>query len=272
MADSVVPLPFVKVLTPAIPAGQPLPVLLIHGWASGSVYWEPLAAKLLDAGREVWILDLPGYHPGESLPPDFAWTLDSAAASVAAALDARRPARAAQEPVHLVGHSMGGSVSLTLAAARPDLVASLTLVGMAPVPQNQGFKDVLRSQLGQGFFDTATKAKLMNAWYGDLSAEDMERLSTGFDAPFPVLYASALAAMTGVEPSVPGRVHAPLLVIAGTDDRVRPMEQMRAFVAEGPGRQLKAISGAGHNVHWERPRECAEALTGFWETSRPRPA
>ena len=100
----------------------------------------------------------------------------------------------------------------------------------------------------------------------------MDRLSAGFDVPFPVLSASALAAMTGVEPSVPGRVHAPLLVIAGTDDQVRPIEQMRAFVAQSPARQLRAITGAGHNVHWERPRECAEALTGFWETSRPLPA
>jgi pimeloyl-ACP methyl ester carboxylesterase len=206
------------------------------------------------------------------LPPDFEWTLDSAAASVAAALDARSLAQATPGPVHLVGHSMGGSVSLTLAAARPELVASVTLVGMAPVPQNQEFKEVLRSQLNQGFFDAGTKAKLMNAWYGELSAADMERLSAGFKVPFPVLSASALAAMTGVEPSIPGRVRAPLLVIAGTEDRVRPMEQMRAFVAESPDRKLKAISGAGHNVHWERPAECAEALTGFWETSSPTPA
>ncbi|KUM34969.1 alpha/beta fold hydrolase [Arthrobacter sp. EpRS71] len=279
MADSVVPLPFVNVLTPAIPAGQPVPAVLIHGWASGSVYWEPLAKKLLDAGREVWIVDLPGYHPGEELPPDFEWTLDSAAASVAAALDARSPAPAgrdavpvSRDAVHLVGHSMGGSVSLTLAAARPDLVASLTLVGMAPVPQNQGFKTVLSSQLDQGFFDSGTIAKLMHAWYGELPAADMVRLSAGFSTPFPVLSASAVAAMSGVEPSVPGRVHAPLMVIAGTEDRVRPMEQMRAFVAESPARRLKAIPGAGHNVHWEQPEHCAQALAEFWETSWPPPA
>ncbi|WP_024819077.1 alpha/beta fold hydrolase [Arthrobacter sp. 31Y] len=267
MADSAVPLPFVNILKPAVPAGQPLPAVLIHGWASGSAYWEPLAKKLLDAGREVWILDLPGYHPGEELPRDFEWTLDSAAASVAAALRAR-----ADGPVHLVGHSMGGSVSLTLAAARPDLVASLTLVGMAPVPQNQGFKKVLSSQLDQGFFDSGTIAKLMNAWYGELPAADMARLSAGFNTPFPVLSASAVAAMSGVEPSVPGRVRAPLLVIAGTGDRVRPIEQMRAFVAASPDRRLAAIPGAGHNVHWEQPEHCAEALTEFWKTSWPPPA
>lgn len=266
MADSTVPLPFVDVRTPTL-ATDAAPAVLIHGWASGSAYWEPLVKELLDGGRTVWILDLPGYHPGDVLPPNFAWTLDSVASSVAAALKAL-----ASSPVHLVGHSMGGSVSLTLAAAHPELVATLTLVGMVPAPQNEGFKSLLVSQLDQGFFDAATKARLMNAWYGALPDEDMELLSKGFDAPFPVLSASALAAMAGVEPSAPERVLAPLLVIAGTGDRVRSIDQMAAFVEAGPNRQLKAIPGAGHSVHWEQPQECAEALREFWRTSWPPPA
>lgn len=267
MANSVVPIPFIDVRSPADTAGDQLPAVLIHGWASGSVYWEPLAKLLLDAGREVWILDLPGYHPGEELPTDFEWTLDSAAASVAAAVQARTDG-----PVHVVGHSMGGSVSLTLAAKHPGLVATVTLVGMVPAPPNEAFKNLLLSQLEQGFFDADTKLKLMNAWYGQLSAEDMERLSKGFDTPFPILAASAWAATTGVEPSVPARVHAPLLVLAGTGDRVRSLEQMTAFVEASPTRSLKAIPNAGHNVHWEQPDECAKTLHEFWKESWPPPA
>ncbi|MFI2565248.1 alpha/beta fold hydrolase [Paenarthrobacter sp. NPDC018779] len=258
---------FVDVRTPDHPAPDQTPVVLIHGWASGSVYWEPLASLLLDAGRTVWIVDLPGYRSGDALPAGFEWTLDSAVASVVALVEANPPGR-----VHLVGHSMGGSVSLTLAAARPELVATVTLVGMVPAPQNEGFRQLLESQLEQGFFDERTRAKLMDAWYGELAAEDRELLGRGFDIPFPVLAASAKAAMTGVEPSVPGRVQAPLLVIAGTGDRVRSMGQMQAFVAEGPKRRLKPIPGAGHNVHWEQPGECATTLNEFWRTSWPPPA
>ncbi|BCW51844.1 alpha/beta hydrolase [Arthrobacter sp. StoSoilB13] len=267
MAGTAIPLPFVDVRTPSPSPGGQIPVVLIHGWASGSVYWEPLAKLLLDAGREVWILDLPGYHPGEDTPPDFEWTLDSAAASVAAAIRART-----KGPAHLVGHSMGGSVSLTLAATHPELVATVTLVGMVPAPPNEAFKNLLVSQLEQGYFDAGTKLSLMNAWYGHLSPEDMELLSKGFDTPFRILSASAWAAMTGVEPSVPSRVQAPLLVIAGTGDRVRSIEQMTAFVAASPRRTLKAIADAGHNVHWERPEECVTTLCEFWKTSWPPPA
>src|SRR4029453_1124535 len=266
MAGVATPLPFVDVRTSSrFPGGQ-VPVVLIHGWASGSVYWEPLAKLLLAAGRDVGILALPGFHPGQDLPPDFEWTLDSAAASVAAAIRARTKGAA-----HLVGHSMGGSVSLTLAAKHPELVATVTLVGMVPAPQNEGFKNLLVSQLEQGYFDAGTKLKLMNAWYGHLSPEDTELLSKGFDTPFRILSASAWTAMTGVEPSVPGRVQAPLLVIAGTGDRVGSMEQMAEFVAASPTRSLKAIPDAGHSVHWEQPEECATTLCEFWKTSWPPP-
>jgi 2-succinyl-6-hydroxy-2,4-cyclohexadiene-1-carboxylate synthase len=112
----------------------------------------------------------------------------------------------------------------------------------------------------------------MAAWYGDPPYQDEELLSRGFDIPFEVLGPSGEAAMTGVEPSVPGRVHAPLLVLAGTADRVRSMEQMAAFVDADPRRRLKAIPGAGHSVHWEQPQQCAEALQEFWKTSWPPPA
>ena len=38
------------------------------------------------------------------------------------------------EPVHLVGHSMGGQIAIRLAAERPDLVRSLMLVNAAGMP------------------------------------------------------------------------------------------------------------------------------------------
>ena len=242
------------------------PVLLLHGWASTSSYWEPLATELLDAGRIVWIVDLPGYHRGDVVPPDFRWTLESAADSVAAV--AARHA----SPVHIVGHSMGGSVALTLAARHPEIVASVALIGMVPAPPNENFKSMLESQLGQGFIDDATRAKCMKAWFGDLSPEDHRSLGRGFGLPFEVLGPSGLAAMAGVAADVPEKVTAPTLVIAGVGDRLRSLDQAEAFVAASPLRRLVAIPDAGHSVHWEKPHACAMALGAFWNESRQPPA
>ena len=242
------------------------PVLLLHGWASTSAYWEPLATELLNAGQTVWIVDLPGYHRGDMLPPGFQWTLESAADSVAA-VAARNAA-----PVHIAGHSMGGSVALTLAARHPGLVASVALIGMVPAPPNEGFKSMLESQLRQGFIDDATRAKCMKAWFGALSPEDNRLLSRGFELPFEVLGPSGLAAMAGVAADVPEKVTAPTLVIAGVGDRLRSLDQAEAFVAASPLRRLVAIPDAGHSVHWEQPHACAVALGAFWNESRQPPA
>lgn len=246
--------------TPGLLA-QP-PVLLLHGWASTSAYWEPLTAELLDAGRSVWIVDLPGYHRGDALPADFQWTLESAAASVAA-IAARNPS-----PIHIVGHSMGGSVALALAAAHPELVASVALIGMVPAPPNDAFKSMLESQLSQGFIDDATRAKCMKAWFGALPEKDERLLSRGFELPFEVLGPSGLAAMAGVAADVSQKVTAPTLIIAGVGDRLRSLNQAEAFVAGSPLRRLEAIPNAGHSVHWEQPHACALALGAFWNGSR----
>lgn len=242
------------------------PALLLHGWASTSAYWEPLAAELLDAGQSVWIVELPGYHRGQVLPPGYEWTLESAAASVAA-VAARNPS-----PIHLAGHSMGGSVALTLAAACPELVASVALIGMVPAPPNDAFKLMLESQLQQGFVDDATRSKCMKAWFGRLSAEDERLLGQGFELPFEVLGPSGLAAMAGVAAEVPEKVTAPTLVIAGVGDRVRSLDRAEAFVAASPLRGLVAVPDAGHSVHWEQPHACALALGAFWGESRQPPA
>ncbi|MBT8160479.1 MULTISPECIES: alpha/beta fold hydrolase [Arthrobacter] len=242
------------------------PVLLVHGWASTVAYWEPLAAELLDEGFEVWIPELPGYHPGEALPEGFAWTLESAAASIAA-IAAEYPS-----PVHVAGHSLGGSVALTLSANYPGLVASVALIGMVPAPPNQGFKSMLEAQLEQGFIDDATRAKCMKAWFGPLAPDEERLLGEGFNLPFDVLGPSGLAAMAGVAADVPNKVTAPTLVIAGVGDRVRSLDQAESFVAASPGRQLVAIPDAGHSVHWEQPHACAEALGAFWRETSPPPA
>src|SRR4029453_14281312 len=84
-----------------------LPVVLVHGWASASRYWEPLAERLLGPGHTVWIVAPPGYHPGEVLPEGFEWTLDSAADAVAAAIHSRR-GREAAGGGHVGGASPGG--------------------------------------------------------------------------------------------------------------------------------------------------------------------
>jgi pyruvate dehydrogenase E2 component (dihydrolipoamide acetyltransferase) len=102
------------------------PVVLIHGFASDSASWYPLDRQLAKH-RPVYRLDLPnhGASPKRKVG-DFA----NLVREVREAFDALD-----LDTAHLVGHSLGGALSLALADTRPRRIASLALIapgGLGP--------------------------------------------------------------------------------------------------------------------------------------------
>ena len=110
------------------PAGREL-VLCVHGMTGAATNWTDLMAELApDFGCAA--LDLPG--SGLSPPPRTAagYSVSALAGTVIRLIEALREA-GGQVPVHLIGNSMGGSVAVRVAARRPDLVRTLTLISPA---------------------------------------------------------------------------------------------------------------------------------------------
>ncbi|MFJ9026666.1 alpha/beta fold hydrolase [Streptomyces sp. NPDC102259] len=100
------------------------PALYVHGLGGSSQNWSALMA-LLDGAVASEALDLPGF--GDSPPPDDGnYSITAHARAVIRYLDA-----VDRGPVHLFGNSLGGAVSTRVAAVRPDLVRTLTLVSPA---------------------------------------------------------------------------------------------------------------------------------------------
>lgn len=100
------------------------PALYVHGLGGSSQNWSALMAEL-DGAVDSEAVDLPGF--GDSPPPDDGdYSVTGHARAVIRHLDA-----AGRGPVHLFGNSLGGAVSTRVAAVRPDLVRSLTLVSPA---------------------------------------------------------------------------------------------------------------------------------------------
>ncbi|MET7786669.1 alpha/beta hydrolase [Streptomyces sp900116325] len=100
------------------------PALYVHGLGGSSQNWSVLMALLQDVvdGEAV---DLPGF--GDSPPPDDGnYSVTGHARAVIRLLDAEE-----HGPVHLFGNSLGGAVATRVAAVRPDLVRTLTLVSPA---------------------------------------------------------------------------------------------------------------------------------------------
>ncbi|MCI4062376.1 alpha/beta fold hydrolase [Micromonospora sp. R77] len=108
-------------------AGPPdgVPVLLVHGNASSSAFWEPLIRRL-PATLRVVAPDLRGYGDTQTAPVDATRGLADLADDVAALLDVPGLFAPEARPV-VVGHSLGGGVAMRLLTARPERVAALLL-------------------------------------------------------------------------------------------------------------------------------------------------
>jgi pimeloyl-ACP methyl ester carboxylesterase len=101
--------------------------MFVHGLGGSSQNWSALMRRLADR-LDCQALDLPGF--GHSPPPDDGnYTIGGHARALVRLLEAG--AAQGRGPVHLLGNSMGGAVATKVAAARPELVRTLTLISPA---------------------------------------------------------------------------------------------------------------------------------------------
>jgi pimeloyl-ACP methyl ester carboxylesterase len=113
------------------PAAQA--AVFVHGLGGSALNWTDLMAALSqpdpdDPGQAALYceaLDLPGFgHSPPSASGDY--SLDARVATVVSLIEKR-----GRWPVHLIGNSLGGAVCTRVAARRPDLVRTLTLIAPA---------------------------------------------------------------------------------------------------------------------------------------------
>jgi pimeloyl-ACP methyl ester carboxylesterase len=109
------------------------PLVFIHGLGgAGSAHFPRLLAEPAFAGHRLVAMDLLG-HGYSDRPAEFEYSLEDHAETIAQLLDHLRLSRCA-----VFGHSMGGSVAITLAAQRSELVSRLVL-GEANLDPGGGF-------------------------------------------------------------------------------------------------------------------------------------
>ncbi|MEV6011461.1 alpha/beta hydrolase [Streptomyces sp. NPDC051976] len=264
------------------PAASGLPpALYVHGLGGSSQNWSALMPKLADR-VDGQALDLPGF--GHSPPPDDSdYSIAGHARAVIRLLEAQ-----GRGPVHLFGNSMGGAVSVKVAAARPDLVRTLTLISPALPelpPQRTAWPTGLVSVPGiPALYLRATRdwpierrtAELMALCYGDPSlvgeparaaaADEYQRrisLPYFWDALVRSTRGIVNAYTLGGQHSLwrqAERVLAPtLLVYGGRDKLVSVRVAPRAARAFRDARLL-TIPGSGHVSMMEYPELVARAF------------
>jgi pimeloyl-ACP methyl ester carboxylesterase len=258
------------------------PALYVHGLGGSATNWTDLAA-LLAPRLDGQAIDLPGF--GRSDPPvRGGYTQAALAARVARWIE-----HSDRGPVHLIGNSLGGAVSVRVAATRPELVRTLTLISPA-MPQLRTSRE--RARMVPMMFLPNVERMAMKRVAG-ISPEEMARgvLSLCYADPSRVSPArlAEAAREAGHRMGLPwaaeayvrtfrglvtaylqpgdrslwrlaARVAAPTLIVWGRDDRLVPVRYAPRTARTIPDSRLVLLDGVGHTAQMEAPEPVARAV------------
>jgi len=260
------------------------PAVLVHGLGGASTNWTDLMA-LLRSRLDLRAPDLPGF--GHSPPPDDGdYRIGALARTVARLIERDR-----RGPVHLFGNSLGGSVSVRLAAQRPDLVKTLVLVSPAlpdlrprigtlgvPLMAVPGVGEQVWRRVSAMPPEQQVQA-MLDLNFADPSrvpAQRRDEAVAEYRRRFSLPYSGDALARTSrallsafLEPGPEGlwrqarRVAAPTLLVYGSQDRLVDARRARRAAAAFRRSRLVVLPGVGHVAQMEVPDLVARFVERF---------
>ena len=232
-------------------------VVLIHGLGqNGARDWGKLIPVLAE-GYAIYALDLPGF--GQSDKGNHLYSPATFARVIEAVLGPR-----VGRPFVLIGHSMGGAVSLAYAAAYPDRIDRLILVDVAGVLHRAVYSQFL-SRLGAAAIGVSPEEA---PWFGALTRAVLTRMEIFPQGAELVLNIAPLrervlrgdpntiAAYALVDHDFSEAlraIKAPTLVIWGRDDQIAPLRTGQMAAALIPGARLAVIDRSTHTPMLQAP-------------------
>ncbi|HUN38526.1 MAG TPA: alpha/beta hydrolase [Trebonia sp.] len=270
----------------------PEPVLCVHGMAGSATNWTDFMAEI--AGDfDCDAVDLPG--SGWSPPPATVagYSIGSLATIVARVIEQR-----GRGPVHLVGNSMGGLISVRVAATRPDLVRTLTLVSPA-LPDRLIQPSVIRfpllglPKIGEWMLGRADEfpaesrvRAVMSALFHDAAAVNPQRFREAVaEMERRVALGYANESLAGAARAItaeylrPARaaenawrlaraVSCPVLAIYGSHDRLVNPKMAGRAAREFPDSHVIVLPYTGHVAQMEHPARVATEFREFAAAAR----
>jgi pimeloyl-ACP methyl ester carboxylesterase len=246
------------------------PIVLIHCFSCAMNWWDGMV-PLLARDHRVVTVDLLGH--GGSEKPGSGYNPPNQAKVVAEALE-----RLDVQKATVVGHSLGGSVTVALSEQDPELVRRAVIIDMPPDNSygdlgfiaGLAFQPLIGEALWQIQPDFSVRKGLGVAFapgydVPDAFVEDVKRMT----------YTSYDESPSGVddfldEESLDERMAAtgkPLMVLMGAEEQIvdDPQRALDQYASDNPDTQTHLIPGAGHSPNVERPALTAKLVRQFDE-------
>jgi len=234
--------------------GKGDPVILVHGWGSSRKQWL-LNLKALAPRFRAIAVDLPGY--GESEEGDYAYTLDGMASFLEAFTSALH-----LPSFYLMGHSMGGCISIRYTALNPEKVRKLVLVSTPTRSASMGVRVLLP---GAAFFVSLTyrmRNEDMLKWmfyrgvyapeYQDLDFVRANARANGLATRSALSKSTRMVRRMNLAEEL-SRIAQPTLIVFGDKDKsVNPREALRQRDLL-PNPYMTVLTACAHCPPYERP-------------------
>lgn len=219
-------------------------VVLVHGIRTSSSMWRAQVEHLTGRGVRAVALDLPGH--GSRMGEEF--TLDAAFETI----DRTVSEAAERGPVLLVGHSMGGLLSIQYAGREePPPIAGFVAASCTAIPRGIGLTTY--RVLARGFDSLPDRGQRITELVLDRTLPSETRLDFGaggyaYDAQDTALRSlSVLDLLSALH-----RIEVPLWFVNGQYDQLRVNERLFRKVA--PAAELIVVPRTSHLVSAMRPR------------------
>ncbi len=234
--------------------GSGIPLIFLHGFPFDHSIWEPLIPLLAGEARLI-LPDLRGF--GKSPVPQGVYSMRLLAEDIFQLVN-----RLQIDKAILVGHSMGGYVSLAFAHAYPGRLAGLGLIA------TQAAADTPERRQARYKTAEAVTHKGAHVVASDMvnrltpKTELREAINALILSAHPAGIVGALKGMAE-RPDMTGilaDIHVPAITLVGTSDQFLSYENAQTMAQLLPLGWLEEVQGGGHMLMMEEPQIVADVL------------
>lgn len=233
-------------------------LVLLHGFMENLSIWSDMEPHLSD-NFSLLKIDLPGHGQSEIIAE--VQTMELMAEEVKKVLDHENITK-----IHLLGHSMGGYVSLAFAEKHPESLKSLTLFFSTYFPDDDEKKEqrIKSYRIIKDAFAHYARAGVPNLFNPNEKDILEGKIETALEVALSTNNLGALASVRGMvertdKKHIMENLEAKILVLAGKHDNAVKTETMIKHLPDRTN--IKSyILDCGHNGHWEKPKICAEII------------
>jgi pimeloyl-ACP methyl ester carboxylesterase len=234
-------------------------VLFHHGIGASASLWAGWFPALADAHR-LLSFDMRGYGRSHIPAADFAWSLEQMVDDLFVIADA-----AGVQRFHLVGESIGGTVALAAALARPQRIATLTVSNGAHLGASIQRAEAWQRQLDDGGVKGWSDAFLRDRFHDDALSADRRAWFAAQQEKWPrESILNALRVLIGTDLSARLKdIAQPTLLLHPDGSPFIPVPVMAELHRLLPDAELNVIGHSRHGLPYSHATVCASLLRAF---------